>query len=736
MKYYAHTKQDAPPEEWELLEVHLQEVAELASEFAQAFGVEEWASRIGSWHDIGKYSEEFQEYLATRADPHRGELAEKVDHSSKGAQLAVERLPVVGHLLAYIIAGHHSGLLDFYSENACLDDRLRKELFSIDGMPESLFFSNEELKLPEVLKSTVSSGSNAGFATAFFNRMLFSCLVDADFLATEAFMSPDRASNRPDWEPDILLRMSEALDRHLEKFGTPETKVDRQRERVLDLCKSKAKDAPGFFTLTVPTGGGKTLSSLAFALRHALLHQKRRVVYVAPFTSIIEQNAEVYRNVFQDLADDVVLEHHSSLDPRRESETNRLASENWDAPMVVTTSVQFYESLFANRTSKTRKLHRLANSVILLDEAQTLPVDFIEPCLAALKELVDHFGATIVFCTATQPAIRKHDDFSIGLTGVREVIDDVPALFEVLKRTEVEQIGKINDRDLVHQLADEHQVLCIVNSRKHAQNLYQCIGEQEGHLHLSALMCPQHRSEKLKEIRKRLDQNLPTRVISTQLVEAGVDVDFPVVFRSMAGLDSIAQAAGRCNRNGKRKGLGRVVVFDAEDSSAEKFFQETANVARQVLGLDVDPLSNEAAERYFRMYFYGRRKEWDREAILSMFTCQNNKEAPFLFQFKSAADAFKIIQSGQISVIIPYDLRAKKLLQDLRNPVIPLNRNLLRGLQRYTVGIYPNLFKANERDFEWVRDEFPVLVCPEQHYSQECGLTLSNEMKPNPTLDI
>jgi CRISPR-associated endonuclease/helicase Cas3 len=564
--------------------------------------------------------------------------------------------------------------------------------------------------------------------------MLFSCLVDGDFLATEAFMNPQQAKNRPEIPPEILPRMLRALESRLDRFPPPETEVDRQRESVLHDCNRAAELPPGFFTLTVPTGGGKTLSSLSFGLRHAVRHGLRRVVYVAPFTSIIEQNADVYRDVFRDLPDEVLIEHHSSLEPRRETAKSRLAAENWDAPMIVTTSVQFYESLFANRTSRARKLHRLAKSVILLDEAQTLPVEYLRPCLAALRELVERYGATVVLCTATQPAIRKHPDFEIGLENVREIIGNVPELFQVLKRTEVEPLGVQTDEDLGARLKEESQVLCVVNSRKHAQRLFHVLGKDEAHVHLSALMCPAHRTEKLAEIRNRLDQGKPVRVVSTQLVEAGVDLDFPVVFRSMAGLDSIAQAAGRCNRNGRLPRLGKVYVFDSEDRDAEKYFQETANVARQVLGLDLDPLSDEAAEKYFRMYFYGRRADWDSHDILKDFQLQPKRDAPFLFQFASAAEKFRIIRSGQISVIIPYDEKSRALVKDLRNPSIPLHRNLMRGLQRYTVGIYPNLLEANRGEFEWVREEFPVLLCPEAHYSSDIGLTLSNENQPIQTL--
>lgn len=731
---YAHTLPDAPPEAWEPLEDHLRDVAALAEEFARAFGAGDWGRVAGWWHDTGKYSEAFQEYLRARNDPHLAEMAGKVDHSSLGAQLAAERIPVLGHLMAYVIAGHHSGLLDFHAEGASQQGRLTKELFEAGDMPAWLREAGNGLAPPPWFRAVLSQPEHAAFAMGFYTRMLFSCLVDADFLATEAFMNPAQSVKRPQWGPEILEEMLQALDARLAEFPEPVHEVDRQRARVLQDCRHKAELAPGFFTLTVPTGGGKTLSSLAFALRHALSHGLRRVVYVAPFTSIIEQNADVYRDVFQNLPDEVLVEHHSALEPERETVRNRLAAENWDAPMVVTTSVQFYESLFASRTSKARKLHRLAESVIILDEAQTLPVEYLKPCLAALRELVKHYGATVVLCTATQPAIGKHPDFEIGLEDMREIIRDVPHLFRVLKRTEVVHLGVQTDEELASRLNEAHSALCVVNSRKHAQQLYQALGRGNGSHHLSALMCPAHRTEKLRAIRNLLDRGDPVRVVSTQLVEAGVDVDFPLVFRSMAGLDSIAQAAGRCNRHGRLPNLGKVFLFDSEDRNAEKYFQETANVARQILGLDLEPLSDEAAEKYFRAYFYGRRADWDHHGILRDFHLQQKREAPFLFQFASAAEKFRIIRSAQQSVIIPYDERSRALVKDLRNPSIPLHRSLMRGLQRYMVGIYPHQVEANRGEFEWVREEFPVLLSPEQHYSPDIGLTLTHEEQPIQTL--
>jgi CRISPR-associated endonuclease/helicase Cas3 len=404
--------------------------------------------------------------------------------------------------------------------------------------------------------------------------MVFSCLVDADYLATEQFMAPEQAALRPSGQPSISElrdRADSYIDRlaHEADQARPGAAVNAHRARVLSACREAARLEPGFFTLTVPTGGGKTLSSLAFALRHAESHGLNRVITAIPFTSIIEQNAAHIRAALGDLNGKLVLEHHSNLDPQQEkaqTQQNRLAAENWDAPVVVTTNVQLLESLFACRTGRCRKLHRIAHSVIVLDEAQALPPGLLAPTLAALRELVRNYGCTIVLCTATQPALEKRANFPIGIDQPRPIIPHGhrEELFKGLKRVEVEQAGTLSDDQLVDRLASEDQVLCIVNTRPHAAELFTSLCERLGEtntverqglevpavgscLHLSANMCPRHRSAVLRLIRRRLETGRPCRVISTQLVEAGVDVDFPVVYRATAGLDAIAQAAGRCN---------------------------------------------------------------------------------------------------------------------------------------------------------------------------------------------
>jgi CRISPR-associated endonuclease/helicase Cas3 len=702
----------------------------LAEDFARVFGAGPWGREAGLKHDLGKYSNAFQEYLlsASTPDPQKADFVPKTDHSTAGAQHAVESDPILGHLLAYVIAGHHSGLLDGRSDGACQEARLSKAVQPWKGnAPVSQ--TAESLVLPEFLKRAFSLQDRDPFAIALFVRMVFSCLADADFLDTERFMDPERSALRPSWPPDILSQMEDALSTHVDGLRSERTSVDRARAQVRQACIEAARKEPGLFSLTVPTGGGKTLSSLAFALRHAVKHGLERVIYVIPFTSIIEQNADVFRCVFLPFIErglpDPVLEHHCNVDEGEESTASRLSAQNWNAPLVVTTSVQFYDSLFANRSSKCRKLHNLASAVIILDEVQSLPVDLLRPCLHVLRLLARDYGSTVVLCTATQPAIHRREDFPIGLEGVREIMPNPPLLYGALRRVSVQDIGRQTDRALAERMLQEHQALCVVNTRAHAKALFHELGPDEGHFHLSALMCPEHRKGTIETIKKRLEERQHCRVVSTQLVEAGVDIDFPVVFRALAGLDSIAQAAGRCNRNGLNPNMGTTFVFRPEHSSAERFVAETANVASQVLPLHADPLAIEAVEHYFRLYYWDQSSRWDARHILDDFHMTADRGFPFAFQFASCAERFHIIDDSGRAVIVPWMEQGKTLCEELRRVPVPTPAKLLRMLQRFTVQIPSRSWLHHVgSDIQLVHDRYPVLVSPELHYDPDTGLAL------------
>lgn len=528
---------------------HLKETSRLAAIFAGEFGSLGWAGLAGLWHDLGKYSEDFQRYIRFVADTdaHDGTTPGRVDHSTCGALKAVEVFDLPGRILAYLIAGHHAGLPDWRtaaSGFSGLAQRLKKTKNND---------SSRQVFKPPWLKDILSQRLPSekplpGTDPSMWIRMLFSCLVDADFLDTEAFMEPPISAKRGCYPTlnELLPLFNSYMDK--KTAGANKTKVNRLRKAILGLCVSRSEEPPSICTLTVPTGGGKTLSSMAFAINHALKYGKRRIIYAIPYTSIIEQTAEQFREIFGE----AVLEHHSNIEMSEKADNtrSRLASENWDAPIIVTTTVQFFESLYASRSSRCRKLHNIVNSVVILDEAQLLPPDFLKPIIKALLELHKYYGVTLLMSTATQPALgsRSSIDFNFdGLPDLKEIVEKPETLHEKFKRVRVHVPADLSKEipweGLAAELIEHPSVLCVVNRRDDCRELHGLM--PEGTVHLSALMCGAHRSEVVSTVRRRLCGGVPTRVISTQLVEAGVDLDFPVVYRALAGLDSIAQAAGR-----------------------------------------------------------------------------------------------------------------------------------------------------------------------------------------------
>jgi CRISPR-associated endonuclease/helicase Cas3 len=716
-QFFAHSL--PPPhsiDEWEPLNVHLDRVAKSAGDFASAFGARDWGHLAGLWHDMGKYSLEFQAYIKASNDgeSHLEEFAGKVDHSTAGAQHANAsfRGPA-GRILAYCIAGHHAGLTDAETEaDSCLSRRLRKEIPSIEHAPHDILKQREPC-LPS-FDFSKTEGERA-FQAAMFCRMVFSCLVDADFLATEKFMSPVRAEGRDVPSPDMPA-LEAAVLRYLDTKikSTLPTPVNQRRREVLEACLAGASKRPGLFSLTVPTGGGKTLTSLAMALRHARLHGMSRVIYAIPFTSIIEQNAQVFLEVLVEFGRGAVLEHHSNLEPRRETTWSRLATENWDAPIVVTTNVQFFESLFAAKTSRCRKLHHIAGSVIVLDEAQTLPIELLQPCLAAIHELCRNYHCSVVLCSATQPAVEFRDDFPIGLQNVEELIAEPNQLADTLKRVHVETVGQLTDVDLAQRLENERQVLCIVSTRRHAAALHALIRDKEC-LHLSAQMCPRHRSSVIRLIRRKLRQGKPCRVVSTQLVEAGVDLDFPVVYRALAGLDSIAQAAGRCDREGKLTDAaghpaGRVIVFTPEHPIPDGFLRQAAETTSELIGKFDDLLGLDAIEEYFRLHYWKRQALWDKHGVMACFKAGGKN-----LDFRQAAELFRFIDQTQKPVVVPWGRRGRHLREALRRPLRDPARDLAklgRQSQRYIVQIPERTWNAllDAGELEICHEKFPVLI--------------------------
>jgi CRISPR-associated endonuclease/helicase Cas3 len=674
----------------------------MAGQFASVFGWGAAGEVAGRLHDIGKTSAEYQAYIA---QPPTDVATRGPDHSTAGAREVRNRYGAsLGHMLAYAIAGHHAGLADGVKLLNRLDPAY--EIKRYEGWEEY----TGSLPKPTQLMPTrrLRPGAPKGFSAAFLTRMLFSCLVDADFLATESFY--DKAENRTNQRggfaslPELLVR----LQAHMARIsaGAPDTAVNRLRAQVLEHAVSKAGIDPGLFTMTVPTGGGKTLASLSFALEHAVRHGLRRVVYVIPFTSIIEQTAGVFRSALSSERD--VLEHHASFDWEAASAADdtddegrnglsklKKAAENWDAPVVVTTAVQFFESLFASRTSRCRKLHNLAGSVIVLDEAQTLPIDMLLPCLAAIDELARNYNASVVLCTATQPALKQTDGFKFGLDipSERELAPDPPALYRALKRVTVEYLTEpVADADVAARFADQSQMLCIVNSRAHARSLYEAIRHEPGAVHLTTLMCPRHRRSKLDEVRARLASGKPVRMVATSLIEAGVDVDFPEVWRASAGLDSIAQAAGRCNREGRRD-TGRTVVFTPAAVKPPRGVAAFWQAARPVIRAHAeDLLGLDAINAYFKELYWQKgmealdaREVEGRHGVLAAIS---ERARDMTFPFRSIAEAFRLIDDVMAPVVVPYDADAKTLLAAISRADRPLSSHL-RRLQQYVVGIPP-----------------------------------------------
>jgi len=720
-----------------LLEDHLQAVAQLAAQHAgNEGGAAQWAYLAGLWHDLGKYRPGFQTYIRQVSEAHiEGKLPANSDktHSAAGALHALALLThrygpageKAARVLMYVIAGHHAGLANWTpgGASAGLQTRLQGESADASQREYQEALAKAQICAPEILtlpkdfdlRSCFAAipglQDNLPLAVSTWIRMLFSALVDADFLDTEAFLDQGRNERRRGFAP--LQTYLDQLDNHLARLasnvqasGRAQDAVMQARTHVLAQCRTKALLPPGVFSLTVPTGGGKTLSSLAFALKHAVQHGQRRVIYAIPYTSIIEQTADVFAGIF---GADAVVEHHSQIevDESRETPRSRLACENWDAPLIVTTNVQLFESLFAARTSRCRKLHRIAGSVIVLDEAQLLPPEFLQPILDVLHVLVRHYGVTLVLCTATQPVLTNSPRFDPraslrGLPAPTPIIDNEAALFTALQRVQIEWPQNwqqpLSTPELTEQLAAQDCVLTIVNTRADAAELLASLESacEEPPLHLSAAMCGQHRADVIAEIRARLiarqtggDQR-PLRVISTQLVEAGVDIDFPVVYRALAGLDSIAQAAGRCNREGRLSDgvKGRVVVFVREVPTPLSAVRHGVQATRSTIAAGFDEaLQPQAFAHYFPLY-YSQFRSRDQHGIVDHLRMNPDLD----FDFRSAADKFKLVDDAdQATVIVPYRSTqtgvrdVAPLIQRLRQG--DTDRWLLRALQRYTVTV-------------------------------------------------
>jgi CRISPR-associated endonuclease/helicase Cas3 len=689
-RFFAHSE-NPEGKKHELID-HLRAVAVAAKKFADPLGAAGLAYWAGLWHDLGKFHADFQAYLGD-ASARRGP-----DHSSAGAVLAARYCGA----LAFLVAGHHSGLdcvagLKKRLSTKRSDPAVQKALeIACTALPSVVPTQDISDLFPDFTKQGRCEQRQAQRNQELFLRMLFSALVDADFLDTESHFRPDLASRRGA-APSL-----HALWRHFEAdqaeiSGKSESALQRARHAVYEACLRAAELPPGLFRLTVPTGGGKTRSGLAFALCHAITHGLDRVIVAIPYTSIIEQTADVYRRIFEDLGDEAVLEHHSAVadrddgsDPVTEREQwTRLASENWDARLVVTTTVQLFESLFANRPARCRKLHNVARSVIILDEVQTLPPHLLDPILDGLAQLVLHYGVTAVLCTATQPALTENR-YLKGLADVREIVPEPERLFQSLRRVNYELPGteKWSWQRVAQEMRTAPQALTVVNAKKDALALLDALGEDPAVSHLSTLLCGVHRAEVLRDVRHRLADGEPCRLVSTQVVEAGVDLDFPLVLRAVGPLDRIVQAAGRCNREGKLPAGGRVVIFDpAEGGSPPGAYRTGFDTAAGMLGQGCDLHDPRTYERYFTLLFQG--VETDREKI------QDLRRS---LDYPEVAKKFRLIDDDGAPVVVRpagHEATVGGLLAVLRRAG-EAPRWAMRKLQRFVVDVRSRLIAVYE----------------------------------------
>ena len=753
---YAHTGSDLDDAStWQTLSEHANEVARRAEAFAEKFGMGLWGRTLGLLHDAGKASAGFRKRL---------EGGKPVDHSTAGAKIAVDRYGAGGWFMAYALIGHHGGAPNGKVWSECsrsqsaflrtpLKNRLESEIESYDAFFELM--ETGEIDLPDIVQlgapmrpgRTFESTARKAFSVFVLEHFLYSSLVDSDYLDTERFMTPEASEAREARElanmEELLAKLESHMADLMEKAG--DTPVNRARRSVYEDCLATAVQPSGLYTMTVPTGGGKTLSSMAFGLRHAVEQGMERVIVAIPYTSIVEQTAATLKAIF---GAENVVEHHSNYDfhdlDDEEKAKQRLAIQNWDAPIVVTTNVQLFESLFSNKPGKSRKVHNMARSVVILDEAQTLPDELLKPSLAMLEELSAGYGSSIVLCTATQPALEGLWPFGAE---PREIVQRRDSFDEAFgERVAYESLGTIEQADLVERIAAHHEVLCVVGTRGLARAVYDDVVARaaergdlsdvkrafdEGYFHLSAFMIPAHRSAMLERIRKRLDRKERCVVVSTQLVEAGVDVDFPEVYRELAGLDSVVQAAGRCNREGRLPGAGTVRVFElsinGERQKTETWLEKMKGIARDVIRENGGMVEEGLIPAFFKT-------RYDSECLDAKGIFQKTATRDLIFDrfetmpFEQCALDYRIIEDDSVPVFVPWGAEGRALLKELlasKNPA-----GMAMCLQRFSVGV-PIWSIEGYKQADAVEELEPFLILKEDgcrsFYREDVGLVAVGE---------
>lgn len=670
-------------------EEHSQNVAALSSQFAAEFGMADWGQFIGQLHDKGKERNDFQNYIR-RENGMEAPTYDDKTHAWIGAILAKQIAPNLYPIATFQILGHHTGLCDYTKLSELDNKEIPSEVDSDIHLQEpSLdFFKNNNLFLPDRQKHL-----------HHVIRMLFSCLVDADFLDTEQFMQPEKSIARSnDIQLTDLLPKLESFLSSL-KADTPVNKI---RKKIQNCCRAAADKPKGVYSLTVPTGGGKTLSSLLWAMLHAIKNGQHRIIIAIPYTSIISQTAKTFKDIF---GEEAVLEHHSNYDYHDREEKyddinpERMATENWDAPIIVTTNVQLFESMYASHPGRCRKLHNIANSVIILDEVQTLPGEHLQAIVDALKAYNELFGVSLLFTTASQPTLegerKGHEQNLQGFDKIEELIPDTMQLHDKLRRVKLDFIDTaLSYEDIAEQMMRYERVLCIVNTRQAAADLFNHLPQNENHYHLSRNMCPEHVDSTLQTIKARLKENddQPIRVVTTQLIEAGVDIDFPVVMRQEIGLDSILQAAGRCNREGKMTGNGTTYVFKIDGVNVPRGTMSYANDARLNMRPQEDLFTPDAMTEYFTQY-YAKIPSFDKKDKEG--NCiQNLLHKADQLLFDSADQYFKLIEDNGYPVVVNFQ-DSSTLVNEMRYGNV--SKKMYRKLARYTITIPRYLFdKLNE----------------------------------------
>ncbi len=794
------------------LERHLLEVAAASKIFSDKIGLKEQGEIIGLLHDLGKYSKEFQDYLKSAVGIYNQdededfvntkELRGKVDHSTAGAQLVWQDITkgdklgeIVGQILALCIASHHSGLIDclsldtsgpvkdnftrrvnkadsrtnFSDVSKKIDASIKKRFDELRNDPRLIDGLKESIQQIARRDGRTTDNEIVRFKIGLLVRFLFSCLIDADRINTADFENPQAAKNRSggqyaSW--DLLIKR---LERKLQEFET-QRQIDKIRRDISDHCRERASSAKGIYTLTVPTGGGKTLASLRFALHHAKQWEMDRIIYVIPYTTIIDQNAKVVREILEPSQEDhgrIVLEHHSNLTPERQGWQEKILTENWDAPVIYTTNVQFLDVLFGAGTRGARRMHQLANAVIVFDEVQTVPVNCVHLFNNAVNFLVEHCGSAAVLCTATQPLLNGVDKNkgAMRFSKDNEIMPDVKRLFENLKRVDVRdqrKPGGWTNEEIIHLVFEEVgkvvSCLVIVNTKKSAQALFRiCQAKTDVPIyHLSTNMCPAHRKEILEHIRKLLTlRDSPVICFSTQLIEAGVDIDFGAVIRFTAGLDSIAQAAGRCNRNQFRE-IGRVHVVNPADECLGNLdeIKYGRDVTERILDeFDGGILDPQAMELYFHYYFFSRQEKMSYpvlaeaigrdDTLLNLLSlnkvavsefCRSNRKAPEIYlrqSFMSAAKAFKAIDAPTRGVIVPHGKVGKDLICDLCSAVeVERQFKFLCRAQQYTVNVFPKVLKQLQENgaVHRIQEGVDILyLSDDRYYNHDFGLITTSD---------